>query len=646
MLRSVRPSDLAAAAAAVATAAAVFLLLSCPAHAQDAVPAADAPVADLAPLAPDEAACVAYVRANVDWDRAGGQTAWRAAGVRRLCAGTVAPEEPGRCYDRVMYDRARGYGPAGDGWTPAEALALCEGTNDGAAAIGAYNAATRGVEEDVADAERRRRAIRAVREQGAGRTATRAEREAAQEATKRRQILAEVAYADIEGNLRYYPDRGNADCDDFGTPGSQAAHLDFIQAQRFFGAAQRATGLRDPHGLDPDGNGVACEALLPANVTAAEVRTRVEAECASYVQGQVTWDAAGRNSRWSPANVERLCAGTVSPKEPAVCFDRVLNQVEWSGEPGWTWETTLALCEGTSSSDFTVRCAVLAPQQGASDGTSAETARVCAGADTRRGRPTGGATASSGGSGGDDGGDEDRGLLGRLVAFGTQMYEDVETGRAQFEEQRREAEREREASSSGASGSGASSSGSASSSGASGRGGASSGSSGSSSSTSTPNRLGQEALADPPPGFTWLAVRAGAWPAAAQTPQGQEGGAQTHVCRARYGGMRLPGTTAPTRGGCTVAPNAARTVSGTYEVLAVKASARAWMSMGTSDAPAFPARAVPMGVSTDGTLFYTCRVRADTGTFLGMTWASHNACRITGGGRARDTSRYAILVAN
>lgn len=57
-----------------------------------------------------------------------------------------------------------------------------------------------------------------------------------------------------QGNApRYDPSGPDVDCSDFARQ---------AEAQRFFEAPRQATGERDRHRLDADGDGIACESLL------------------------------------------------------------------------------------------------------------------------------------------------------------------------------------------------------------------------------------------------------------------------------------------------------------------------------------------------------------------------------------------------
>ncbi|MCB1037359.1 MAG: hypothetical protein KDD47_26245, partial [Acidobacteria bacterium] len=78
--------------------------------------------------------------------------------------------------------------------------------------------------------------------------------------------------------------------------------------------------------------------------------------CSERVQGRIAWDDRG-STRWSPANVERLCAGAEDSAEPALCFQQVMHGgVDPGGGGRWTWQEVLSLCAGTLDHRATVRC--------------------------------------------------------------------------------------------------------------------------------------------------------------------------------------------------------------------------------------------------------------------------------------------------
>jgi hypothetical protein len=79
-------------------------------------------------------------------------------------------------------------------------------------------------------------------------------------------------------------------------------------------------------------------------------------ECAGAIQNRIAWDYNG-NTQWNPANIDRLCAGTSAPAEPARCFNTVMhNQVNWGGGTEWKWQNAIDLCAGTNYAANTVAC--------------------------------------------------------------------------------------------------------------------------------------------------------------------------------------------------------------------------------------------------------------------------------------------------
>jgi hypothetical protein len=89
-----------------------------------------------------------------------------------------------------------------------------------------------------------------------------------------------------------------------------------------------------------------------------------EAVCRDAVQGKIAWDDKG-STRWSTANVERLCKGTTRGAEPARCFDQVMRGgVDWGGGTHWAWSHALDLCAGTSDAARTIRCFRASIQRG------------------------------------------------------------------------------------------------------------------------------------------------------------------------------------------------------------------------------------------------------------------------------------------
>jgi hypothetical protein len=77
--------------------------------------------------------------------------------------------------------------------------------------------------------------------------------------------------------------------------------------------------------------------------------------CRNAVQGRVPWNSAG-DTRWAPANIERLCRGGVAD-EPAHCFERLIRgQVSWGGGTKWEWENAVDLCHASQDARSTIAC--------------------------------------------------------------------------------------------------------------------------------------------------------------------------------------------------------------------------------------------------------------------------------------------------
>ncbi len=78
--------------------------------------------------------------------------------------------------------------------------------------------------------------------------------------------------------------------------------------------------------------------------------------CAEVVQGRIAWDYRG-STRWSPTNVERLCAGAESSVDPARCFQIVMHSGVSHGEgTQWGWQDAIELCKGTLDHRATLGC--------------------------------------------------------------------------------------------------------------------------------------------------------------------------------------------------------------------------------------------------------------------------------------------------
>ncbi|MEL6360932.1 MAG: hypothetical protein AAFR21_07585 [Pseudomonadota bacterium] len=90
----------------------------------------------------------------------------------------------------------------------------------------------------------------------------------------------------------------------------------------------------------------------PAILGAAAARNT----CENAVQGKIAWDYNGSRS-WNASNIQRLCAGAETSREPAACFEKVMHGgVDWGGGTKWQWKNAINLCEGTSSHRTTISC--------------------------------------------------------------------------------------------------------------------------------------------------------------------------------------------------------------------------------------------------------------------------------------------------
>ena len=81
-----------------------------------------------------------------------------------------------------------------------------------------------------------------------------------------------------------------------------------------------------------------------------------ESECAKHIQNKIAWDSNG-HAQWEQTNINKLCQGTVKPKEPGECFNRVMSgHIKWGSGDQWKWENAINLCAGTSDSEHTITC--------------------------------------------------------------------------------------------------------------------------------------------------------------------------------------------------------------------------------------------------------------------------------------------------
>lgn len=78
--------------------------------------------------------------------------------------------------------------------------------------------------------------------------------------------------------------------------------------------------------------------------------------CFEAVQGRIAWNQHG-NTRWTQANIDRLCAGAEDSAEPARCFQQALKgAAKLDSGRQWTWKDAVDLCQGTRNAAGTVSC--------------------------------------------------------------------------------------------------------------------------------------------------------------------------------------------------------------------------------------------------------------------------------------------------
>ncbi len=75
--------------------------------------------------------------------------------------------------------------------------------------------------------------------------------------------------------------------------------------------------------------------------------------CVAATQGRIAWNYQG-NKNWGKFNIDRLCKGAETSREPALCFQRIMH--ERKDGKRWTWSDAIDLCEGTQNANATIRC--------------------------------------------------------------------------------------------------------------------------------------------------------------------------------------------------------------------------------------------------------------------------------------------------
>ena len=96
--------------------------------------------------------------------------------------------------------------------------------------------------------------------------------------------------------------------------------------------------------------------LAALQVSPVSANPNETAACASHIQEKISWDNDG-HAKWEQKNIEKLCKGTTSPKEPGECFKKVMSgHVKWGEGDKWEWENAVNLCSGTNDSEQTIEC--------------------------------------------------------------------------------------------------------------------------------------------------------------------------------------------------------------------------------------------------------------------------------------------------
>ena len=84
--------------------------------------------------------CEEHVQGQIAWNYHGDRV-WDDRYLDRLCRGSYAPAEPGRCFQHVMHGGVNWGG--GTRWEPDNALRLCAGSNDANETIGCFESEVR-----------------------------------------------------------------------------------------------------------------------------------------------------------------------------------------------------------------------------------------------------------------------------------------------------------------------------------------------------------------------------------------------------------------------------------------------------------------------------------------------------------------------
>ncbi len=85
-----------------------------------------------------------------------------------------------------------------------------------------------------------------------------------------------------------------------------------------------------------------------------------ETACKDHIQDKIAWEndsAYNSSSKWEEANLESLCKGTKTPKEPGQCFHKVMTgHVKWGASDKWEWKNAIGLCAGTNDAEERITC--------------------------------------------------------------------------------------------------------------------------------------------------------------------------------------------------------------------------------------------------------------------------------------------------
>jgi len=95
--------------------------------------------------------------------------------------------------------------------------------------------------------------------------------------------------------------------------------------------------------------------------------------CFNAVQNNIAWNHSGATS-WNLSNVEALCKGNPTSREPADCFDMAMHKIKWPDDQPWVWQDASRLCSGTRDMDPRLDCMM---QQATSSAPRAASLKLC-----------------------------------------------------------------------------------------------------------------------------------------------------------------------------------------------------------------------------------------------------------------------------